>query len=484
MLKHVPYFMIPTDLKEQLILYCDNDEQKIFWINRYIKYIEGCQTKTFFDTPLHKHHIIPKSWGGTDDSNNIISLPPRYHFVAHLLLSKTNDVKMITAFWFMCNTHNQRVNSATYEHFLVNCRNVLKKRIGKSVCNLNTGEIYDTAADASVAIGMGPQAVSSAIFNNMKSGGYYWQYVDKLTNTTLSEELHRLTAYQKTRDQCRPVINLTTGDVYSSVAEASDYCCMKKRSYITDSIKKHRRCRGCYWQYLDQMGNTSTELELERIKSLQKTNKKTVINLTTGETFESARQAARYYNYPKDAISEAIRNGRSYCGHVWKYTNTNGTNASIHDSSKNPNQYTDLDTKKGHSKAIRNLKVVDLNTGRIYNSCYAAAIASGLKSTSCIQTAIRKGIKAAGHYWQFASVLEYSSIQNELDKCTETHNKRLKKIKNSKGTSVYCVEDDRTFESIAAAARYCRSSKTRGFLGIKKAIESGGVYKNKHWSIV
>lgn len=80
MLLCVPYFMIPTNLKEKLISYCDSDKQKIFWINRYIKYIEGCQTKNFFDTQIHKHHIVPKSWGGTDDSCNLIALPPRYHF--------------------------------------------------------------------------------------------------------------------------------------------------------------------------------------------------------------------------------------------------------------------------------------------------------------------------------------------------------------------------------------------------------------------
>lgn len=473
--------MIPTNLKEKLISYCDSDKQKIFWINRYIKYIEGCQTKNFFDTQIHKHHIVPKSWGGTDDSCNLIALPPRYHFVAHLLLSKTNDIKMITAFWFMCNTYKQRVNSVTYERLLINCQKALKSRIGKSVCNLNTGDVYETATDASIAIGMGSQAVACAIFNNMRSGGYYWQYVGQMTNTTIAEELSRLITLRQAKDQRRPVINLTTGKVYSSVAEASDYCQMKKRSYISDSIKHHRKCRRSYWQYLDQMESTNIEHELERIKSLQNSNKKQVINISTGEVFDSARQAARHYNYPKDAISTAIRNERPYYGHVWKYVKTAGLDMSLTNGSEGRNRG---DLSNTQPKTNRNLKVVDLNTGCVYNSCYAAAISLGLKSTSCIQTAIRKGIKAAGHYWQFASVLEESSIQHELDLCIKIHNERLKKNKKPAGISVCCVEDNRIFDSIAAAARYCGVSKTRGFLGIKCAIESGGVYKNKHWTIV
>lgn len=35
-----------------------------------------------------KHHIIPRSIGGTNESDNIVCLTAREHFIAHLLLSK------------------------------------------------------------------------------------------------------------------------------------------------------------------------------------------------------------------------------------------------------------------------------------------------------------------------------------------------------------------------------------------------------------
>ena len=38
-----------------------------------------------------KHHIIPRSLGGTNLKNNLVSLTPREHFIAHLLLSKMFD---------------------------------------------------------------------------------------------------------------------------------------------------------------------------------------------------------------------------------------------------------------------------------------------------------------------------------------------------------------------------------------------------------
>lgn len=35
-----------------------------------------------------RHHIIPRSWGGTDDAANLVSVTLREHYVAHLLLVK------------------------------------------------------------------------------------------------------------------------------------------------------------------------------------------------------------------------------------------------------------------------------------------------------------------------------------------------------------------------------------------------------------
>lgn len=64
---------------------------------------------------VEKHHIIPKSLGGSDKPENLISLTAREHFICHLLLTKiyTPDTvsgkKMIRAFVMMlyCRSNNQ-----------------------------------------------------------------------------------------------------------------------------------------------------------------------------------------------------------------------------------------------------------------------------------------------------------------------------------------------------------------------------------------
>ena len=42
---------------------------------------------------VEKHHIIPKSLGGTNDNNNIVVLTAREHFICHRLLTKITSGK-------------------------------------------------------------------------------------------------------------------------------------------------------------------------------------------------------------------------------------------------------------------------------------------------------------------------------------------------------------------------------------------------------
>ena len=52
------------------------------------------------DGYTEKHHIIPKSLGGSNCADNMIQLTAREHFVAHWLLWKIHGVgPMGTAFW-------------------------------------------------------------------------------------------------------------------------------------------------------------------------------------------------------------------------------------------------------------------------------------------------------------------------------------------------------------------------------------------------
>jgi hypothetical protein len=66
-----------------------------------------------------KHHIIPRSLGGTDSADNLIILTAREHFIAHLLLARIHSgnsgMKMVHALRRMLTGNNRYIpNSRTY----------------------------------------------------------------------------------------------------------------------------------------------------------------------------------------------------------------------------------------------------------------------------------------------------------------------------------------------------------------------------------
>ena len=67
----------------------------------YFKIIDRAKSRTKDDEYYEKHHIVPKSIGGTDDQDNIAILTAREHFICHLLLPKftqgENSYKMLCA---------------------------------------------------------------------------------------------------------------------------------------------------------------------------------------------------------------------------------------------------------------------------------------------------------------------------------------------------------------------------------------------------
>lgn len=81
------------------------------------------------------HHVIPKSWGGSNHKCNLVNLTAREHYIAHLLLWKMDVPKrqkqqMLTAFHAMAgmsySKREYRINSRIFEsykkEFLIMCK--------------------------------------------------------------------------------------------------------------------------------------------------------------------------------------------------------------------------------------------------------------------------------------------------------------------------------------------------------------------------
>lgn len=70
-----------------------------------------------------KHHIVPKSLGGSNFKNNLVILSAKEHFVCHLLLTKMTEgkekLKMVYAAWAMANLatynqHREKITGSSY----------------------------------------------------------------------------------------------------------------------------------------------------------------------------------------------------------------------------------------------------------------------------------------------------------------------------------------------------------------------------------
>ena len=99
-------------------MFLDNKYSRI-----YFSIVKVAKNRIFPDGEyFEKHHIIPKSLGGLNNSSNIVKLTAREHFVCHLLLTKMlsgqSKQKMISAAWYLANTRcgkSGKINSRTYE---------------------------------------------------------------------------------------------------------------------------------------------------------------------------------------------------------------------------------------------------------------------------------------------------------------------------------------------------------------------------------
>lgn len=81
---------------------------------------------------VEKHHVVPKCMGGSDDADNLVSLTPEEHYLAHLLLVKMYPkcTPLVNAAVIM-TTHNTnyRVNNKLYGWLRRRASQVAKQRI-------------------------------------------------------------------------------------------------------------------------------------------------------------------------------------------------------------------------------------------------------------------------------------------------------------------------------------------------------------------
>jgi len=84
--------------------------------NIYVSLIQRAKTRGLIEGYKESHHIKPKCMGGSDDSDNLVDLTAREHFIAHLLLAKIhNNSKLWVSVLMMKGKKQRYINGRLYE---------------------------------------------------------------------------------------------------------------------------------------------------------------------------------------------------------------------------------------------------------------------------------------------------------------------------------------------------------------------------------
>lgn len=93
----------------------------------YDQLIAKARKRSFIDCYKERHHINPKSLGGSNSSDNLVDLTGREHFVAHVLLAKIHGGNMWIPVIRMKDSR-RKINSRLYEIAKKNVSTIARSR--------------------------------------------------------------------------------------------------------------------------------------------------------------------------------------------------------------------------------------------------------------------------------------------------------------------------------------------------------------------
>lgn len=123
------------------------------YTNIYYSIIDSAMSRTLLAGYTERHHIIPKSLGGTNSSDNLVVLTAKEHFICHRLLTKMttgkHKAKMINAAWALANLKTPyqsriKINSSTYA--------ILRTQFSETHAQWRTGQHHSIETRAKMSV--------------------------------------------------------------------------------------------------------------------------------------------------------------------------------------------------------------------------------------------------------------------------------------------------------------------------------------------
>jgi len=142
-----------------------------------------------------QHHIVPKSIGGSNSTDNLVLLTPKEHYICHRLLVEiyrgtSSENKMYYAMWCMINglgnqkryaTSSRIYNRLRGDFITLHSKDRYDNRKAVEQYTLEGIYIatYDSAKEASKVIGIPRGSIENCAREETKTGkGFNWKYTD------------------------------------------------------------------------------------------------------------------------------------------------------------------------------------------------------------------------------------------------------------------------------------------------------------------
>jgi hypothetical protein len=129
------------------MIFIDNKYTKL-----YFSIVSSAKSRTLHtETYIERHHIIPKSLGGSNSKDNLVNLTAREHFICHILLTKMTNGQ---AYRKMIHAAIGMKRSRSYQQRYINSR--LYESIRKEFAVLssirNTGKIMSVESKSKMSM--------------------------------------------------------------------------------------------------------------------------------------------------------------------------------------------------------------------------------------------------------------------------------------------------------------------------------------------
>lgn len=265
----------------------------------YIQRIKATRkNKKYKYVYMERHHIIPRSWNGSNEKENLIYLLGQEHYYAHKILALENphDKNMIYGWWAMSSgmRKEQRGYLLSAEEYAFIRDWHFKIRSGENHPNsipvicLETNKEYANVSVAAKELGL-------------KRSVIHMVCSDKELNIT-AKRLHFLYKKNYTKEKAEEILNLKngwdakkieiycveTGEVFESITEAAKFANRNEaniRAVLYGRIEtsgKDENGNRYHWRYVDENKNVN-------LRSCKKPKK--VICENTGEVYNSVKEA-------------------------------------------------------------------------------------------------------------------------------------------------------------------------------------------------